>query len=66
MMNLSYNINNMLIGYRGYEFENPNWVDTDKLVLYYSDYTNPLNTEETIIANVNQGVSKSSEPNINN
>jgi hypothetical protein len=48
---LSYNINNMLIGYRGYEFENSNWVDTDKLVLYYSDYTNPLNMEETIIAN---------------
>ena len=49
---LLYNINNMIIGYRGYEFENPNWVDTDKLVLYYSDYTNPLNTDETILANV--------------
>lgn len=48
---LSYNINNMLIGYRGYEFENSNWVDTDKLVLYYSDYTNPLSMDETIIAN---------------
>ena len=46
-----YNINNMLIGYRGYEFENSSWVDTDKLVLYYSDYTNPLHIDETILAN---------------
>ena len=48
---LIYNINNMLIGYRGYEFKNSNWVDKDKSILYYSDYTNPLNMDEIILAN---------------
>lgn len=48
---LNYNINNMLIGYRGYEFDNPSWVDTDKMLLYYSDYTNPLNIDKNVLAN---------------
>ena len=45
------NFNNMVIAYRGYEFEDPNWVDTDKMILYYSDYNNALSIDDEILAN---------------
>ena len=41
----------MVIAYRGYEFEDPNWVDTDKMILYYSDYNNALSIDDEILAN---------------
>lgn len=37
-----YWFNNMVIGYRGYEFTNQVWEDVSKTLFYYSNYTNPL------------------------
>lgn len=42
--------NNMVIGYRGYEHENPIWVDTDKVIFYYSNYSNPLHINDAIVS----------------
>ena len=39
-------INNMLIGYFGFEYINQVWVDNQKTLLYYSDYDNPLEVNE--------------------
>ncbi len=33
---------NMVIGYRSYEYEDPAWKDVNKMLFYYSNYTNPL------------------------
>ncbi|GAA4937074.1 hypothetical protein GCM10023314_06770 [Algibacter agarivorans] len=37
--------NNMVIGYRGYEFTSQIWEDVSKTLFYYSDYNNPLNID---------------------
>ena len=37
-----FQFNNMVIGYRGYEFTNQVWEDVSKTLFYYSNYTNPL------------------------
>jgi hypothetical protein len=42
--------NNMVIGYRGFEYENPIWVDTDKVIFYYSNYSNPLNINDAKVS----------------
>lgn len=39
-------INNMLIGYFGFEYINQVWVDNQKMLLYYSDYDNQLKINE--------------------
>ena len=35
-------INNMLIGYIGYEYENGLWANADRVLFFYSDYSNAL------------------------
>jgi hypothetical protein len=40
--NSAFHFNNMVIGYRGYEYIDPIWEDTNKMLFYYSNYTNPL------------------------
>lgn len=42
--------NNMVIGYRGYEYENQSWTDIDKVIFYYSDYNNALNIDDEILS----------------
>jgi hypothetical protein len=46
----SFGYNNMVIGYRGYEYENQTWIDADKMVFYYSNYSNPLNINDEIVS----------------
>jgi len=43
--------NNMLIGYRGYDYVNPVWEDDMKMLFFYSDYSNPLKVDDIILAN---------------
>jgi hypothetical protein len=42
--------NNMVIGYRGYEYENQSWTDIDKVIFYYSNYNNALNIDDEILS----------------
>lgn len=41
---------NMVIGYMGYEFEDPNWVNIDKVVFFYKDYNNSLSVHDEKLA----------------
>ena len=47
---IAVGFNNMVIGYRGYEFENQSWTDIDKVIFYYSDYNNALNIDDEILS----------------
>ncbi|WP_157662413.1 T9SS type A sorting domain-containing protein [Polaribacter sp. SA4-10] len=38
--------NNMVIGYRGYEYVNQVWEDNMKMLFFYSDYTNVLSIDD--------------------
>jgi hypothetical protein len=42
--------NNMVIGYRGYEYFNPLWEDDMKMLFYYSNYTNPLKVDDKVLS----------------
>ena len=41
----------MVIGYRGYDYVNQNWVDNMKILFFYSEYTNQLDIEDIELAN---------------
>lgn len=43
-------INNMVIGYQGYEYSGGMWEHVNNVLFYYSNYTNPLKTEDEILA----------------
>jgi hypothetical protein len=45
-----YRFFNMVIGYRGYEYIDPIWEDTNKMLFYYSNYTNPLQVVDKILS----------------
>ena len=47
--------NNMVIGYRGYEYVNLVFVDDMKMLFYYSDYNNPLNIDYKKLASSIKG-----------
>jgi hypothetical protein len=40
----------MVIGYLGFEYSNQAWVDTDKVIFYYSNYNNALNIVDEILS----------------
>lgn len=43
--------NNMVIGYRGYEYVNLVFVDNMKMLFYYSNYSNPLGVTDDVLIN---------------
>ncbi len=43
--------NNMVIGYFGFDKDNLVWIDSDKWLFFYSNYSNPLNVSDRILAN---------------
>jgi hypothetical protein len=45
-----YTYNNMVIAESYYDFINPNWVETEKIILNYSDYDSTLNIEDERLA----------------
>lgn len=47
---IAVEFNNMVIGYRGYEYENQSWTDIDKVIFYYSNYNNALNIDDEILS----------------
>lgn len=51
LFNSAFHFNNMVIGYREYEYVNPLWEDDMKMLLYYSNYTNPLQVDNEVLAN---------------
>ena len=48
----SVHFSNMVIGYRGYEYVNPLWEDDMKMMFYYSNYINPLQVNDYVLADV--------------
>ena len=44
-------VNNMIIGYLGFEYENMVWVDINKILFFYSNYNNPLGVDDYDLAN---------------
>lgn len=46
-----YMFNNMMIGYRGYEYVNSVLADDMKMLFYYSNYSNPLKVDDILLAN---------------
>ena len=43
-------INNMVIGYFGFQYNNPIWEDEEKMLFFYANYNNPLGIAEQPLA----------------
>lgn len=42
---------NMVIGFFGYEMDNLAWFNTDKMLFFYSNYSNPLKVSDYVLKN---------------